>query len=85
MSNFFLRTVRQISVPATRSASGTWLLVGIVLTILSLCARAAFVPVDFSANFNRRLQDNVWGSIGMPASLLSASGRHSLQHSGQRK
>ena len=33
-----------------------------------------FTPLDFSADFNRRLQDNVWGSVGMPNDLLDPSG-----------
>ncbi len=33
-----------------------------------------FTTVDFSASFNRRLQDNNWGSIGLDGSLLNPTG-----------
>ena len=37
-------------------------------------AFAQFTTVDFSASFNRRLQDNTWGSIGLNSLLLNPAG-----------
>jgi hypothetical protein len=56
------------------------------IKVLALCATvlatflnasravAEFVPLSLASQVNSRLQDNVWGSIGMPASLLELSG-----------
>lgn len=59
---------------ATWPSPVTLLLIGVMFVTSCLSARAAYVPVNFSAGFNRRLQDDTWGSIGMNPSLLSASG-----------
>ena len=61
-----------------RLTLGTLLPICAALMASCLVARAAFVPVNFSAKFNRRLQDNGWESIGMDGALLSPSGTTTL-------
>ena len=58
----------------SRTSTLCLVLAASALAAAGVPAHAQFTTVDFSGDHNRRLQDNVWGSIGMAGALIDPSG-----------